>query len=129
MRILMTNARHNEVRDMRNLWESPHEVKAASGEKKIASLYKAFKPDAVIMFISDMNPEHRGLLEFFRRAHEPHPCVVAVAPFTHFRLINQVLDWGMDAYLVAPCRMLRVKNQIEKLMRERVTAGDRAMAV
>ncbi|GEM_PF-5976864 len=124
MRVLMVNGLFDEVRELRSQLGFRHEVWAASGGKNVETLFRSANPDAVVMCLSDLHPDHRKRAEFFQRAWGQRPRVLlALAPFTHFKLIQQVLDWGVDAYLATPCDMGRVGRRLEELVGGRESDG------
>ena len=124
MRVLMVDGLFDEVRELRSQLGFRHEVWAASGGKSVETLFKSAHPDAVVMCLSDLHPDHRKRAEFFQKAWGQRPRILlALAPFTHFKLIQQVLDWGVDAYLATPCDMGRVRKRLEELVGGRESDG------
>jgi len=129
MRVLIIDGQLNDARDLRTQWKYSHEVRSASSLKNIESLCRSFDPDAAVMYLADMDPKHRRLVEFFQKTNPLFPCLVlVVAPFTHLRLIQRVFDWGVDAFLSAPCDVWRVRKQIEKLMKMRESTKEEIQA-
>lgn len=127
MRVLIVSGSMDQARELRNLYGPGHEVWNATGAKSSEQLFRTFRPDAVVMFLSDLSPDHRARIAFFRSHQGNRSCaVLAVAPFTHLKLVQQVLDWGVDAYLASPCTLRRVKNRLEELCGK--AGGDLASA-
>ena len=122
MKILVINAALSDLRALRAAMGPQHDVWVANGLKSAPTLYKSFKPDAVVFFTRDLNPAHPQLIRAFQNEHN---CpILALAPFTHLNLINQVLDWGVDSYLNFPCDIQRVKKRLLSLMEaDRMTGG------
>ena len=115
MKILMINANFREIRELRHILGDGHEVWAANNERSAKSLFQTFKPHAAVLFLNDLNPSNEKLVQVFQGKNGSLHChVVGLAPFSNFRLIQQVLDWGVDAYLSLPCDMQRVKRLLEK---------------
>jgi AmiR/NasT family two-component response regulator len=116
MKILVVNALLDEVRSLRRIMGPQHEVWCANGFKSAETMFKSFKPDAVVLSISDLSPSYQLLIGALQK-NERCP-IVAFAPFTHLKLIQQVLDWGVDAYLSSPCDMQRIKKRLEVLLED-----------
>jgi len=118
MRVLAINGVLDQVKSLRGELGSGHEVWWSPNGGRVAEhLFRGFKPHAVVMFLNDLNPDHKKSIVIFRHPKGRDACaVVVVAPFTHLKLVQQVLDWGVDAYLASPCGMDRVKRRLEDLL-------------
>lgn len=122
MNILIVGGMMQDMSNLRAVMGLGHEVWLAPASKAADRLFRQFNPDAVVLMARDLDPSYPQLVHDFRKqAGQRHLTLLALAPFTHLKIIQQVLDWGVDAFLTSPCDMVRVKKRLLSLREDERT--------